>query len=96
MQLDHERLAYTIKEFMARASVGRSFVYEEIAAGRLRAVKAGRKTLILEEDARAWFATLPSMESQSKQAFLNRRAPSQSAARDCANAASNPPTKEAG
>lgn len=72
MQNDSQKLAYTIKEFMARAGVGHSFTYEEIASGRLRAVKAGRKTLIREDDARAWLAALPSLESKSKRAF-NRR-----------------------
>jgi len=72
MQHDSQKLAYTIKEFMALAGVGHSFTYEEIAAGRLRAVKAGRKTLIRENDARAWLAALPSMESKSKRAFQQR------------------------
>lgn len=73
MQHDTQKLAYTIKQFMTLAGVGHSFTYEEIASGRLRAVKAGRKTLIREDDARAWLAALPSMESKSKQAFQRRR-----------------------
>jgi len=48
MPYDQKRLAYTIKEFMALAGVGRSFVYEAIVEGHLKAVKAGRKTLIRE------------------------------------------------
>lgn len=69
MLKDSHKLAYTIKEFMALAGVGHSFTYEEIASGRLRAVKAGRKTLIREDDARAWLAALPSVKSKSKLAF---------------------------
>lgn len=73
MQHDQQKLAYTIKEFMARAGVGRSFVYEAIAEGSLKAVKAGRKTLIREEDARTWLSALPAMKSHSSRAFERRR-----------------------
>lgn len=80
MPHDQQKLAYTLKEFMALAGVGRSFVYEEIAEGRLNAVKAGRKTLIREEDARAWLGALPTMTSNSSAAFLRRRSASASTA----------------
>lgn len=73
MTHDQQKLAYTLKEFMTLAGVGRSFVYEEIAEGRLNAVKAGRKTLIREEDAKAWLGSLPAMTSNSSLAFLRRR-----------------------
>lgn len=73
MSHNQQKLAYTIKEFMALASVGRSFVYEEIAEGRLNAVKAGRKTLIREEDAKAWLDALPAMKAHSRRAFERRQ-----------------------
>jgi len=73
MQHDQQKLAYTIKEFVALAGVGRSFVYEAIAEGHLKAVKAGRKTLIREEDARAWLDTLPTMKAHSSRAFERRQ-----------------------
>lgn len=50
--------AYTIPDFCRAYGVGRSYTYEEIKAGRLRIVKAGRRTLIPAADARAWLATL--------------------------------------
>lgn len=73
MQHDQQKLAYTLKEFMALAGVGRSFVYDELAEGRLKAVKAGRKTLIRDEDARAWLGSLPTMKSESTRAYKRRQ-----------------------
>lgn len=51
--------AFAISAFCARYSICRTKAYQEIAAGRLRAVKAGRKTLITVEAAEAWLAQLP-------------------------------------
>lgn len=74
MPYDQKKLAYTIKEFIALAGVGRSFVYEAIAEGRLKAAKAGRKTLIRDEAARAWLGALPAMKAHSSRAFERRQA----------------------
>jgi excisionase family DNA binding protein len=52
-------LAYSIPEACAAASIGRSALYEEIKSGRLRAVKSGRRTIILERDLRSWVEGLP-------------------------------------
>jgi excisionase family DNA binding protein len=52
-------LAYSIPEACAVASTGRSALYEEIRSGRLRAVKNGRRTIILARDLRAWVEGLP-------------------------------------
>ena len=55
-----EPLAYTLYEAKrAAAGISRTTLYEEIKAGRLRAVKRGRRTLILADDLRAWLASLP-------------------------------------
>lgn len=51
--------AYSIQEFCRFFSVGRSSIYEEIRAGRLRIRKAGTRTLIAREDALAWLNALP-------------------------------------
>ena len=48
--------AMSFSDFLKWASVGRSFAYEQIKAGRLRIVKIGAKTLILRADAEAWLA----------------------------------------
>jgi excisionase family DNA binding protein len=49
----------TISDFCRSFVISRSKVYTEMAAGRLRAVKAGRRRLIRVEDAREWAANLP-------------------------------------
>lgn len=59
----HARLAYSIPRFCAEADIGRSTVYQEIAAGRLRTVKVGKRTLIPAEEAHAWLRRLASEAS---------------------------------
>jgi excisionase family DNA binding protein len=55
-----ETLAYTILEAKrVAAGISRTTLYEEIKAGRLRAVKRGRRTLILADDLKTWLLSLP-------------------------------------
>jgi excisionase family DNA binding protein len=53
--------ALSIRNFCELYNTGRTRCYEEIAAGRLRAVKAGHKTLIPRDAAEAWLRSLPPM-----------------------------------
>lgn len=55
------QLAYSIPEACASSKVGRTTLYEAIRAGELRAVKNGRRTLILVEDLQSWVANLPAV-----------------------------------
>jgi len=55
--------ALTVDEFMAAYGPGRTTTYEEIKAGRLKALKLGRKTLIPRESADAWLASLPVLDT---------------------------------
>ena len=57
------KLAYSVEEFGAVAGLGRTKLYAEIAAGRLRARKAGKRTVILAEDGRDYLASLPELPS---------------------------------
>jgi hypothetical protein len=56
-----EQGAMTVKQFGARYHLGHTKIYEEIGAGRLRAVKCGSRTLILVRDAGAWERSLPAL-----------------------------------
>jgi len=62
-----EKLGGTIRELSKRAGVCVENLYEEIRQGRLKARKFGRRTIILEEDARAFLANLPVLELPPRQ-----------------------------
>ena len=53
-----EPLALTISQAVKLGGPCRSALYEDIRAGRLRAVKRGRSTRILLEDFKAYLASL--------------------------------------
>jgi excisionase family DNA binding protein len=53
------RLSYTLKEVQELVGISRSAIYLALADGDLRAVKAGRRTLVLAKDLQAWLETLP-------------------------------------
>ena len=55
--------AMSIKHFCREYDLGRSYVYELISTGKLRAVKSGSRTLILKRDAAAWAASLPAVQA---------------------------------
>jgi len=62
-----------MSEWLKISPVGRTATYEDIAAGRLRAVKRGHATLILAVDGAAYLASLP--EWTSSPATLARNPP---------------------
>lgn len=49
-----EPIARTVKEFCRSYGIGKTKLYELIGQGHLDVVKVGRRTLILEDSARAW------------------------------------------
>ncbi len=51
--------AHSINWICEDSNLGRSFIYKEIKDGRLIARKAGRRTIILDPDYRAYLAALP-------------------------------------
>jgi hypothetical protein len=58
--------AMSIKGFCGWADVGLSTFYKEVGAGRLAAVKVGRKTLVRMSDALAWLAALSEPDPQER------------------------------
>lgn len=51
-------LAWGVDQFAEAHSIGRTVVYQEIAAGRLLAAKVGRRRVITAEAAAEWRALL--------------------------------------
>jgi excisionase family DNA binding protein len=58
-------LAYTISEACTVARTGRTVLYEAIKSGALRAVKRGRRTLVLPADLRDWVEGFPAIQIKS-------------------------------
>ena len=54
--------AHSIDWICEDSDLGRTFIYNEIKAGRLIARKAGRRTIILDSDYRAYLTALPTTE----------------------------------
>jgi hypothetical protein len=61
--LDKAPLAHDIGDVVRITSFGRTSVFAAIKDGSLKARKFGRRTIILDEDLRAWLASLPVREA---------------------------------
>jgi hypothetical protein len=53
---------------MKASGKGRSTIFEDIAAGRLTARKAGGKLIVLYDDAKTWLHNLPVREPSKREA----------------------------
>jgi len=61
----HRKLAHSVAEFAQLVGLGRSYIYEEIKKGNLRVRKAGRRTIILEDEGQDWLSQLPVLNPRS-------------------------------
>lgn len=52
----------SIRAFCETYDIGRTKVYAEINAGRLKARKAGTRTIIGDDDAEEWWRSLPAIK----------------------------------
>ena len=63
--MNTEPLALTIAEACSAARTGRTSLYQAINVGQLRAVKRGRRTLVLAHDLRRWLDSHPAIQPKS-------------------------------
>jgi len=61
-------IALTVDEFCKAAGIGRTRAYAEIADGRLRPLKCGRRTLIPASELEAWLRRLPEVAAPPRAA----------------------------
>ena len=59
------KLAYTIPEAVEEGAGSRTVVYEAIAAGKLKAKKRGKRTIILAPDLVQYLQSLPDFLDQA-------------------------------
>ena len=64
---DPVKEAFAIKEICRAYGICRETVYNEIRHGRLRALKLGKKTIILKSDAENWAASLPELRTGGRE-----------------------------
>ncbi len=64
--MDPILLVHNIPDACVIARVGRTSIYEAIKSGALRAVKRGRRTLILHGDLLEWVQSFPPVDRVAK------------------------------
>lgn len=62
-----EKAVYSLAELCHLTSLSRSCIYQEIRKGRLKAVKRGRRTLVLQVEVRRWLESLPAAVDSSSE-----------------------------
>jgi excisionase family DNA binding protein len=57
------RLAYSVNDTCKTLSIGKTKLYEEIAAGRIKPLKSGKRTLIPADQIAGWLSSLPHLQA---------------------------------
>jgi excisionase family DNA binding protein len=52
----HPVRAYSVPQICELAGVGRTHLYAQIKEGKLKALKCGRRTIVLDEELRRWLS----------------------------------------
>jgi len=55
--------AFAVREFCDHYGICRDTFYSEVKRGRLRALKVGKRTLVLKADAESWAKSLPELRT---------------------------------
>ncbi len=61
-------LAIGVSEACTAVGCSRAKLYREVRAGRLRARKLGRRTIVLSEDLERWLRALPALATSGREA----------------------------
>ena len=59
MSSNEARLAYSVDDTCNKLSIGRNKFYLEVAAGRIKVKKLGRRTLVPADEIDRWLKALP-------------------------------------
>jgi len=62
MNPEPAKLALSVADVCRACSIGRSTFYEEVKAGRIRVLKAGKRTLIATSEVQRWLDSLANVE----------------------------------
>ncbi|MFO0389953.1 MAG: helix-turn-helix domain-containing protein [Alphaproteobacteria bacterium] len=55
----NDKALYSVTEVIELVGIGRTMLYKEIRAGRLKIRKCGKRTLILATELNRWLESLP-------------------------------------
>src|SRR5262245_38177849 len=72
MAKDTSQLAHSLQSLVKRGLGSRSYLYDEIGDGRLRATKLGRRIKILDADLQAWLEALPKAQCRPNASKVRR------------------------
>ncbi|RYD65973.1 MAG: DNA-binding protein [Verrucomicrobiaceae bacterium] len=64
-QLPEDKLSFTLPEWGEVTGESRSYTYEALRDGRLKAKKRGRRTIILRDDGISYLQSLPDYRPSS-------------------------------